>query len=1098
MPNRTSRTRRNARGPLIASLELFQSGTSIEITFSTQRGVRATALWALQETHRHWTLLASLDPSEHPHSVRVDLAALASDSRLGAEGDTARLHVELEPSAVDGETTAPVRRAMGRAARTQKGQLTPVEVDGRILAPYLSRGGVVSVAIGRDLNPFGEVHVQLLRGRGGVLRMRGRINSRHTVVERAELQLRGRTSGRRLTEPVQVIHDPRRTARRYGQHWYRFAAELDWATLWNDGQRAGNDIFDAWMLLHLEGQAVPHPVRVGKTRFFTRQLSRPTWARSGDSAAAIMPYYTLKTSRTSFQVDAFEADALQYMRSRLRTRHLDRFRFRGRPIWLVGEMPYKAQDTGLAMFGHLRRNHPEIDAYYVMDSASPEFANVEPLGNVLEHRSPEHIRLSLLAHRVLGSHHLDFLYPLRTSRFRRAVRAKRIFLQHGVMGTKWMVPNYGKGRGTFEADLIIASSEREKQYLISDFGFQPDEVAVTGLSRFDSLFADDVAVRRQIMIMPTWRDWLLDADIYLESEYHDRWSSLLHSPRLRALAQVHGLDIVLCLHPNMRASTALFSDTPARVISQGEVDVQHLLKESAVLVTDYSSVGFDFAFLDKPVVYFQFDRARFLGQLGSHLDLDAELPGTIVPTENTLFAALEQICANGFAMQPGMRERADRFIAHRDRNNSERIYAAAQDARRHSWKPNRILNRPLPAAAFRFWRRSRIYFPMMRAMFNLLQRLPADADRVVFEAGVGRQYADSPRYIYEELVRRRSTMRKVWAYRGKIHTADANTTVVQRLSPGYFWHLGRAKYWVNSQNLPHYLRRRPGRVFVQTWHGTPLKRMLLDAAAIEGRDAGYIERMTRAAAQWSVLVSPSPYATKAISGAYGYSGSTLEVGYPRNDILLSPDRDHLGAVVRTRLGIAADARVILYAPTFRDDQKDAGRFRFTLPFDLDRVQERLGPNTVLLLRMHVLISKAVTIPAECAHNVLDVSGYPEIQELYLASDAAITDYSSVFFDFALLRRPIVFYAYDLDDYRDRLRGFYLDYFSELPGPIVTSEAELLDTLDDLDAVAAAYAPRFDDFLERFAPHDDGHAAERVVDAVFGRLGSQQGRSEQMP
>jgi CDP-glycerol glycerophosphotransferase len=337
----------------------------------------------------------------------------------------------------------------------------------------------------------------------------------------------------------------------------------------------------------------------------------------------------------------------------------------------------------------------------------------------------------------------------------------------------------------------------------------------------------------------------------------------------------------------------------------------------------------------------------------------------------------------------------------------------------------------------------------------------------------------------------------VWAYRGKIHTSDPNTTVVQRLSPAYFWHLGRAKYWVNSQNFPHYMSRRPDKVFVQTWHGTPLKRMLLDIAEMHGRDAGYVDRMTHAAAQWSVLVSPSPYATKAISGAYGYSGPTLEVGYPRNDILMSPDRDRLREVVRTRLGIGAEARVILYAPTFRDDQSDGGRFKFNLPFDLERLQQRLGPDTVVLLRMHVLVSNRLTIPAEYEQNVLDVSAYPEIQELYLASDAVITDYSSVFFDFALLRRPIVFYAYDLEKYRDQLRGFYLDYLRDLPGPIVTTEDELLDTLDDLDAVATSYAPRFDDFIERFGPNDDGHAAERVVDAVFGRARVPEQRPKEM-
>src|SRR6185436_6971910 len=187
-------------------------------------------------------------------------------------------------------------------------------------------------------------------------------------------------------------------------------------------------------------------------------------------------------------------------------------------------------------FRFLRERHPEIDAFYVMDPASPDNRNVASLGNVLAYRSKEHVRATLTAERIVGSHHPDFLYPLRTPRFRRAVRATKVFLQHGVMGTKWMVPNYGKEAPGFETDLFIVSSEREKQYIVNDFEYDPREVAVTGLSRFDALLTPDVPQRRQLLVMPTWRDWLMDADLYLASEYHQRWSQFLHDPRLHDLA----------------------------------------------------------------------------------------------------------------------------------------------------------------------------------------------------------------------------------------------------------------------------------------------------------------------------------------------------------------------------------------------------------------------------------------------------------------------------------------------------------------------------------------------------------------------------------
>jgi CDP-glycerol glycerophosphotransferase len=308
---------------------------------------------------------------------------------------------------------------------------------------------------------------------------------------------------------------------------------------------------------------------------------------------------------------------------------------------------------------------------------------------------------------------------------------------------------------------------------------------------------------------------------------------------------------------------------------------------------------------------------------------------------------------------------------------------------------------------------------------------------------------------------------------------------VQRLSPRYFYYLARAKYWVNNQSFPHYITRRPKGVYVQTWHGTPLKRMLHDLPEVHGRDAGYVDRASRGARQWSVLVSPNAFTSERMRSAFRYEGDVLEVGYPRNDVLHRQERDQLAARVRGRLGISPEQRVILYAPTFRDDQVQGGRFTFELPFDLDRLHADLGSDTILLLRMHVLVAQAIEIPVHLRDFVRDVSSYPEIQELYLASDVLITDYSSVFFDFAQLRRPMLFYAYDLASYRDKLRGFYLDYASELPGPIVETEDDLVHALNHLDDVQAGYVERRESFIARFAAHDDGQAAARVVDAVFG-------------
>jgi CDP-glycerol glycerophosphotransferase len=1045
--------------------------------------------------------------------VRLDLSALVQVSGSVSEtGRKALFYLEVEHDLRQRRDSAerllrrpgarlvegPGRRrriryrcTLGRFDRTRVGSLSTVTTDHGQGIAYVTRKGNLALAVDHVPAGYGNVRVRRLRMSRGILTMRGDLGTGHCDLQSAELVLKGRTTGRRITQVLDLEPDDTRTRRRYGLRHHRFRLRLDWGDQVDRGLR--DDTYDAWVSLSAAQHPDPIWVRIGRTRFLVRYLTRPGWARCGDRAVSVTPYYTYKANKTSFQVDQFDLDALRHLRRRLHLgpllRAVHRLR-RARPVWLVGERPGRAQDTGFHFFRYLREHHPEIDAYYVIDPASPEYGRVEPLGNVLPLRSRDHISRTLVADRVIGSHHPDYLYPLRTRRFRRVVSAPKVFLQHGIMGTKHMADFYGRSAGGFTTDLFLVSSDREKKIIVEDFGYRPEEVRVTGLSRFDSLLADDVPVRRQLLVIPTWRDWLNDADTYLESEYHARWSQLLHHPRLRALAEKQNVELVFCLHPNMQRYAHLFADVPARVITEGGADVQHLLKESALLVTDFSSVGFDFGLLHRPVVYYQFDRQRFLGPRGSHLDLDNELPGPIHCSVDSLLEEIERLVARDFTMDVGYVARADRFLTHRDRNSCERIFQACRDARRRRSPRSAVTARELSTALFRVFRFSRWYYPTIRVMMRVLSWLPADEQLVVFESGMGSQYADSPRYIYEELLRRGSDLRKVWAYRGKIHANDPRTRTVKRLSPSYFYALGRAKYWVNNQSFPSFLERRPDGVYLQTWHGTPLKRMLHDLDTINGRDRGYLDRATHAAQQWSVLVSPSPFVTEIMRSAFRYQGEVSETGYPRNDLFLRPDRDEISARVRANLGISAEATVVLYAPTFRDDRVATsgprGRFTFDLPLDLERLQQTLGDEIVLLVRLHVLVRSRIRIPESCQAVVRDVSTHPEIQELCLASDALVTDYSSVMFDYSILQRPMIFFAPDLEHYRDRLRGFYLDYEQEVPGPVVTTEDALYKALSTVDLVAEEYHDRRQEFRARFCPRDDGHAAERIVDAVFGR------------
>ena len=261
-----------------------------------------------------------------------------------------------------------------------------------------------------------------------------------------------------------------------------------------------------------------------------------------------------------------------------------------------------------------------------------------------------------------------------------------------------------------------------------------------------------------------------------------------------------------------------------------------------------------------------------------------------------------------------------------------------------------------------------------------------------------------------------------------------------------------------------------------------------------GRDEGYVGRVTEATRQWSVLVSPNPYTTSIMRSAYAFHGPSVELGYPRNDVLLNDASDNRRKSVRQSLGLTDSNFVVLYAPTFRDNKPTTrGRFAFEWPFSPEEFEARFAPTDVkLLIRAHVLIKHENPGARRLRNHHRCHKKLPDIQELYLASDMLITDYSSVFFDYSLLKKPICFYAHDLEKYRQELRGFYLDYSTELPGPIVESDEDLyraIETARETGSLDGSVP--LDEFVERFASADDGRATERVVDALldFGGTGA---------
>ena len=287
----------------------------------------------------------------------------------------------------------------------------------------------------------------------------------------------------------------------------------------------------------------------------------------------------------------------------------------------------------------------------------------------------------------------------------------------------------------------------------------------------------------------------------------------------------------------------------------------------------------------------------------------------------------------------------------------------------------------------------------------------------------------------------------------------------------------------NDATTPH-LVKRPGQVYLQTWHGTPFKRIGFDIGAIHFRNKRYLDELPGEVAKWDSLLSPDPLSTEILRNAFRFGGTMLETGYPRNDVLTSPDAPAIRARVRESLGIDLDAKVVLWAPTWRDHQYDkAGRYTIAMNDDVRRMAASLVGSGVLLFRGHHLVSASID-DASIRSLVRNVSDYPDIAELYLASDALVTDYSSAMFDYAVLGRPIVLYAWDLEEYRDEIRGFYVDFEQTAPGPVMTGVDDVIDALADLPAFGDANRDRHELFVNRYCSLSDGGAAGRVVDRVF--------------
>lgn len=352
---------------------------------------------------------------------------------------------------------------------------------------------------------------------------------------------------------------------------------------------------------------------------------------------------------------------------------------------------------------------------------------------------------------------------------------------------------------------------------------------------------------------------------------------------------------------------------------------------------------------------------------------------------------------------------------------------------------------------------------------------PLDARCIVFESMWGGKYSCNPQHLYEYVDRHYPMYKCVWFLNDERTPIKGNGIRVRRGSQEYWHYLATAKYFVNNVNFETGYIKREGQIEIQTMHGTPLKTLGLD---VEGDFPNgqsrqkYIEKNSR----WDYMLVQGSFMKEKAYDCFRFEKEILECGYPRTDILFNGNSRKI-LDIKKSLGLPLDKKIILYAPTWRV------KGLFDLRLDLEKLKKALGQEYILLVRLHHLCAPNNGIQAD-QEFVFDLHAYKCVEDLYLISDILITDYSSVMFDYALLGRPMIFYMYDLADYRDNLRGLYVDIEKEAPGPIVMDTDGVIQAVENIREEMEKCGHKIAAFKEKYLGYENGKSCKTIVKTVF--------------
>ena len=354
--------------------------------------------------------------------------------------------------------------------------------------------------------------------------------------------------------------------------------------------------------------------------------------------------------------------------------------------------------------------------------------------------------------------------------------------------------------------------------------------------------------------------------------------------------------------------------------------------------------------------------------------------------------------------------------------------------------------------------------------------LPVKRNRVVASNFYGRGYGDNPKYIVDKLLSHKE-LELIWLVKGDKDKASLPEGVIACPVNSFkaIYYLATARVWVDNCRKPFILRKRRGQFYMQTWHGFALKQIERDVADKLGK--GYVKSAIKDSKYTSLVISDSEFMTKIYAKSFWYSGEIATIGSPRNDMILNRD-ESVRSKVFSSMSLPSDARIAVYAPTFRADNSleayDLDYMRLK-----DACERRFGEKFIVLVRLHPNIMQKSTNLNFDGVNVVNASFYPDMQELLCAADVVISDYSSLMFDFALSLKPCFQFATDIDEYKND-RNFYFE-IDNLPFVLARSNDELESGILSFDE--EKYREDMTRFFDSVGMVRQGDSAEKCAQII---------------